>query len=339
MITTKEFKAFLADDERQILALKHDNLLKINAIDEETGENIPGVSYIGYVSLAMGVTPFSNYEKTEILGIYDEKNKKLYYKTIAAVRLNDNNLRNVLDEIGAINFTSLNRMVKKEIDRQLKEVYQDLDIEKIVERRTDPEEEFKQKFMNQRINDFFATGVKVYGKDSEYLTEEYLTELTAYDYVKIIEDKEYTSELAMKYLSSKDMFSDKTNLELNTEKYIYNQVKLKFERNIELSDNDKIILNLFENISKVDNARTVKMTYKQGHKSVELNIDVDTLKRYNYLSLVFNNYAFSSSAIKTMKGASDFRKMFRSEDNPFGDILVKGIKKVTYGRKTLYEVK
>lgn len=263
-----------------------------------------------------------------------ERKKRLYYKTIAAVRLNDNNLRNVLDEIGAINFTSLNRMVKKEIDRQLKEVYQDLDIEKIVERRTDPEEEFKQKFMNRRINDFFATGVKVYGKDSEYLTE-----LTAYDYVKLIEDKEYTSELAMKYLSSKDMFSDKTNLELNTEKYIYNQVKLKFERNIELSDNDKIILNLFENISKVDNARTVKMTYKQGHKSVELNIDVDTLKRYNYLSLVFNNYAFSSSAIKTMKGASDFRKMFRSEDNPFGDILVKGIKKVTYGRKTLYEVK
>lgn len=334
MITTKEFTAFLEDDKRQILALKHDNLLKINAIDEETGENIPGVSYIGYVSLAMGVTPFSNYEKTEILGIYDGKKKRLYYKTIATVRLNDNNLRNVLDEIGAINFTSLNRMVKKEIDRQLKEVYQDLDIEKIVERRTDPEEEFKQKFMNRRINDFFATGVKVYGKDSEYLTE-----LTAYDYVKLIEDKEYTSELAMKYLLSKDMFSDKTNLELNTEKYIYNQVKLKFERNIELSDNDKIILNLFETISKVDNARTVKMTYEQGHKSVELNIDVDTLKRYNYLSLVFNNYAFSSSAIKTMKGASDFRKMFMSEDNPFGDILVKGIKKVTYGRKTLYEVK
>lgn len=334
MITTKEFTAFLEDDKRQILALKHDNLLKINAIDEETGENIPGVSYIGYVSLAMGVTPFSNYEKTEILGIYDGKKKRLYYKTIATVRLNDNNLRNILDEIGAINFTSLNRMVKKEIDRQLKEVYQDLDIEKIVERRTDPEEEFKQKFMNRRINDFFATGVKVYGKDSEYLTE-----LTAYDYVKLIEDKEYTSELAMKYLLSKDMFSDKTNLELNTEKYIYNQVKLKFERNIELSDNDKIILNLFENVSKVDNARTVKMTYEQGHKSVELNIDVDTLKRYNYLSLVFNNYAFSSSVIKTMKGASDFRKMFRSEDNPFGDILVKGIKKVTYGRKTLYEVK
>lgn len=332
MITTKEFTAFLEDDTRQILALKYDNLLKINAIDEETGENIPGVSYIGYVSLAKGVTPFSNYEKTEILGIYDGKNKRLYYKTIAAVRLNDNNLRNILDEIGAINFTNLDRMVKKAINRQLKEVYQNLDIKKIVESRTDPEEEFKQEFMNRRINDFFATGVKVYGKDSEYLTD-----LNAYDYVKLIVDKEYTSELAMKYLSSEGMFSDKTNLELNTEKYIYNQVKLKFERNIELSDNDKIILNLFENISKVDNARTVKMTYKQGHKSVELNIDVDTLKGYNYRSLVSNNYAFSNYVIKTKRSTNDFREMFRSKDNPVGNILVKGIKKVTYGRKVLYE--
>lgn len=187
--------------------------------------------------------------------------------------------------------------------------------------------------MNRRINDFFATGVKVYGKDSEYLTE-----LTAYDYVKLIEDKEYTSELAMKYLSSEGMFSDKTNLELNTEKYIYNQVELKFERNIELSDEDEMILSLFKNISKVKNARTVKAVYEQGHKVVDLDLDVDQLRNCNYRNLVFRNYAFSSYAIKTRKGAEDFAEMFRSKDNPFGNILIKGIKKVTYGRKTLYEV-
>lgn len=34
MITTKEFKEFLEEDERQILVLKNANLLKINAVDE-----------------------------------------------------------------------------------------------------------------------------------------------------------------------------------------------------------------------------------------------------------------------------------------------------------------
>ena len=334
MITTNEFIAFLEDDKRQILALKYDNLVKINAIDEETGENIPGVSYIGYVSLAIGVTPFSHYEKTKMLGIYDKKKKRLYYKTIAAVSLNDNNLRNVLDEIGAIRFESLNRMVKKEIDRQLKEVYQDLDIKKIVESRTDPKDEFKKAFMDKVMTSFFETGTTVYGGDNEYLIG-----LNAYDYAQLVNDKEYTSDLAMKYLSRKGSFpSDKTNLELNTEKYIYNQVKLKFERNIELNDNDKIILSLLKNISKVESARTVKVVYEQGHKVVDLNLDVDGLRNCTYHNLVSNNYAFPSYVIKTMKGGKDFTEMFRSKDNPFGDILIKGIKKVTYGRKTLYEV-
>ena len=100
-----------------------------------------------------------------------------------------------------------------------------------------------------------------------------------------------------------------------------------------------MILSLLKNISKVDNARTVKVVYEQGHNVVDLDLDVDGLKNCNYRSLVSNNYAFPSYAIKTRRGASDFTEMFRSKDNPFGYILVKGIKKVTYGRKTLYEVK
>lgn len=333
MITTKEFKEFLEEDERQILALKNANLLKINAVDEETNENIANISYICYVDFAIGATPFSNYEKTKLIGLYDKANQQFYYHRIYSIYEFTQAFDKVAKELGAISFESLNRMVKKEIDRQLKEVYQDLDIEKIVESRTDTEDEFKKSFMNQRIKAFFETETTVYGKDNEYITN-----LDAYDYVKLVNDKEYTSELAMKYLSSKSSFSDKTNLELNIEKYINNQTKLKFERNIELSDEDEMILSLFKNISKVKNARTVKVAYEQGHKSVELNINVYTLKRYNYRNMVFKNYAFPSYVIKTRKAENDFRQMFRSEDNPFSDILVKGIKKVTYGRKTLYEV-
>ena len=66
MITTKEFIEFLEDDTRQILALKKANLLKINAIDEETNENIANISYICYVDFAIGATPLSNYEKNKI---------------------------------------------------------------------------------------------------------------------------------------------------------------------------------------------------------------------------------------------------------------------------------
>lgn len=333
MITTKKFTAFLEDDTRQILVLKNGNLLKINAVDEETNENIANISYICYVGYAIGATPLSKYNETELLGLYDRDKQQFYYRKIYSLAEFNPEFDKVVKEVGAISFESLNRMVKKEIDRQLKEVYQDLDIEKIVERRTDTEDEFKKSFMNQRIKAFFETETTVYGKDNEYIINP-----NAYDYVKLVNDKEYTSELAMKYLSSESSFTDKTNLELNIEKYINNQVKLKFERNIELNDNDKIILSLFKNISKVKNARTVKVAYEQGHKSVELNINVDTLKRYNYRNLVFNNYAFPSYVIKTGKAENDFRQMFKSEDNPFSNILVKGIKKVTYGRKTLYEV-
>ena len=189
--------------------------------------------------------------------------------------------------------------------------------------------------MDKVMTSFFETGTTVYGKDNEYITD-----LNAYDYVKLVNDKEYVRELVDNYLSSKGSFvSDKTNLDINIEKYIDNQVKLKVERNIKLSDEDEMILSLLKNISMVKNARTVKVVYEQGHNVVDLDLDVDGLKNCNYRSLVSNNYAFPSYAIKTRRGASDFTEMFRSKDNPFGYILVKGIKKVTYGRKTLYEVK
>lgn len=334
MITTKKFTEFLEDDTRQILVLKNGNLLKINAIDEETGKSIVNISYICYVGYAIGATPLSKYNETELLGLYDRDKQQFYYRKIYSLAEFNPEFDKVVKEVGTISFESLDRMVKKEIDRQLKEVYQDLDIEKIVESRTDPKDEFKKSFMNQRIKAFFETETTVYGKDNEYKINP-----NAYDYVKLVNDKGYTSDLAMKYLSRKGSFpSDKTNLELNTEKYIYNQVKLKFERNIELNDNDKIILSLLKNISKVESARTVKVVYEQEHKIVDLNLDVDGLRNCTYRNLVFNNYAFPSYVIKTRKAENDFREMFRSEDNPFGGILVKGIKKVTYGRKTLYEV-
>src|SRR5699024_11490212 len=82
------------------------------------------------------------------------------------------------------------------------------------------------------------------------------------------------------------------------------------------SDLDEMILSLLKNISKVKNARTVKVVYEQGHNSVDLDLDVDGLKNCNYRSLVSNNYAFPSYAIKTRRGASDFTEMFRSKDNP-----------------------
>ena len=226
-------------------------------------------------------------------------------------------------------------MVKKAIDKRLNSIYQETFIKRAIECRTDPEDEFKKAFMDKRMTGFFETGTTVYGKDNEYITD-----LNAYDYAKLVEDKEYVSELVNDYLSSEGSFyNDKTNLDINIEKYIYNQAKLKFERKIELSDEDEMILSLLKNISKVKNARTVKVVYEQGHNSIDLDLDVDELKNCNYRSLVSNNYAFPSYAIKTRRGASDFTEMFRSKDNPFGYILVKGIKKVTYGRKTLYEVK
>ncbi|MGI7383641.1 hypothetical protein ACNF9X_07200 [Campylobacter jejuni] len=334
MITTKEFKEFLEEDERQILALKNANLLKINAVDEETNENIANISYICYVDFAIGATPLSNYEKTKLIGLYDKANQQFYYHRIYSIYEFTQAFDKVAKELGAISFESLDRMVKKEIDRQLKEVYQDLDIKKIVESRTDTEDEFKKSFMNQRIKAFFETETTVYGKDNEYIINP-----NAYDYVKLVNDKKYTSNLAMKYLSSKSLFADKTNLELNIEKYIYNQVKLKFERKIKLNDEDEMVLSLLKNISKVESARTVKIVYEQEHKSMNLELDVDKLRIYNYRNLVFNNYAFPSYVIKTRKAENVFRQIFRSEGNPFSNILVKGIKKVTYGRKTLYEVK
>lgn len=317
MITTKEFTEFLKDDERQILALKKANLLKINAIDEETNENIANISYICYVDFAIGATPLSNYEKTKLIGLYDKANQQFYYHRIYSIYEFTQAFDKVAKEVGAISFKSLNRMVKKAI-----------------ECRKDPRDEFKKAFMDQRMEGFFETGTTVYGKDNEYITD-----LNAYDYVKLVNDKESVSELVNDYLSSEGSFyNDKTNLDINIEKYINNQAKLKFERNIKLSDEDEMILSLLKNISKVKNARTVKVVYEQGHKVVDLDLDVDELKNCNYRSLVSNNYAFPSYAIKTRRGAEDFTEMFRSKDNPFGYILVKGIKKVTYGRKTLYEV-
>lgn len=335
MITTKEFKTFLEDNERQILALKNANLLKINAVDEETNENIANISYICYVDFAIGATPLSNYEKTKLIGLYDKANQQFYYHRIYSIYEFNQAFDKVAKELGAINFKNLNRMVKKAIDKELNSIYEETFVKRVIESRTDPEEEFKKAFMDKRMTSFFETGTTVYGKDNEYITD-----LNAYDYVKLVNDKGYISELVDNYLSSKGSFvSDKTNLDINIEKYIDNQVKLKVERNIKLSDEDEMILSLLKNISKVKNARTVKVVYEQGHNSVDLDLDVDGLKNCNYRSLVSNNYAFPSYAIKTRRGASDFTEMFRSKDNPFGYILVKGIKKVTYGRKTLYEVK
>ena len=335
MITTKEFTEFLKDDTRQILALKKANLLKINAIDEETNENIANISYICYVDFAIGATPLSNYEKTKLIGLYDKANQQFYYHRIYSIYEFTQVFDKVAKEVGAISFKDLDRMVKKAIDRRLNSIYQETSIKRAIECRTDSEDEFKKAFMDQRMEGFFETGTTVYGKDNEYITD-----INAYDYVKLVNDKEYVSELVNDYLSSEGSFyNDKTNLDINIEKYINNQVKLKVERNIELNDEDDIILSLLKNISRVENARTVKVVYEQGHNSIDLDLDVDELKNCNYRSLVSNNYAFPSYAIKTRRGADDFTEMFRSKDNPFGYILVKGIKKVTYGRKTLYEVK
>lgn len=335
MITTKEFIEFLEDDTRQILALKKANLLKINAIDEETNENIANISYICYVDFAIGATPLSNYEKTKLIGLYDKANQQFYYHRIYSIYEFTQVFDKVAKEVGAISFKSLNRIVKKAIDKRLNSIYEETFVKRAIECRKDPEEEFKKAFMDKVITSFFETGTTVYGSDNDYLTK-----LDAYDYVKLVNDKEYVSELVDNYLSSKGSFvSDKTNLDINIEKHIYNQAKLKFERNIELNDEDEMILSFLKNISKVKNARTVKVVYEQGHNVVNLDLDVDQLRNCNYRNLVFRNYAFSSYAIKTRKEENYFRQMFRSEDNPFSDILVKGIKKVTYGRKTLYEVK
>ena len=122
MITVNELQNFLEDNERQILAMDNANLLKINAIDEETGVNIPGISYICYVALPV-VTPVSQYSSingTDLLGIYDKENKKLYYKRISSLILNDK-LKSVVDEIGSINFKNLYRLVVKEAEEKSNE--------------------------------------------------------------------------------------------------------------------------------------------------------------------------------------------------------------------------
>ena len=334
MITTKEFTAFLQDNTRQILPVENGNVLKLKAIDKETNENIANISYICYVDFAIGVTPLSTYNKTELLGLYDKSKQQFYYHRIYSMFEFNPEFNKVLEELGATHFKSLNRMVKKAIDKRLNSIYEETFVKRAIECRKDPEEEFKKAFMDKVITSFFETGTTVYGSDNDYLTK-----LDAYDYVKLVNDKEYVSELVDNYLSSKGSFvSDKTNLDINIEKHINNQVKLKVERNIKLNDEDEMILSLLKNISKVKNARTVKVVYEQGHNVVDLDLDVDQLRNCNYRNLVFRNYAFSSYAIKTRKEENYFRQMFRSEDNPFSDILVKGIKKVTYGRKTLYEV-
>src|SRR5699024_2480308 len=239
--------------------------------------NVTGVQtcalpiYICYVDFAIGATPLSNYEKTKLIGLYDKANQQFYYHRIYSIYEFNQAFDKVAKELGAINFKNLNRMVKKAIDKELNSIYEETFVKRVIESRTDPEEEFKKAFMDKRMTSFVETGTTVYGKDNEYITD-----LNAYDYVKLVNDKGYISELVDNYLSSKGSFvSDKTNLDINIEKYIDNQVKLKVERNIKLSDEDEMILSLLKNISKVGNARTVKVVYEQGHNVVDLDLDVD----------------------------------------------------------------
>ena len=143
--------------------------------------------------------------------------------------------------------------------------------------------------------------------------------------------------LALRYLSSKHWdWSDKTSLEVNIEAYIYRQAKLNYNRNISLNNDDKRLLELLMSVSKAKNARTVKVTYEQGEKSTEVTVNVDEMK-WEY-DCTNNGYDFSNYAITTGKEARKFSKSFADEENnPFGDILIKNIKKVTYGRKILFE--
>ena len=334
MITVNELQNFLENNERQILAMDNANLLKINAIDEETGVNIPGISYICYVALPVGVTPVSQYSSingTDLLGIYDKENKKLYYKRISSLILNDK-LKSVVDEIGSINFKNLYRLVVKEVDKILQKEYKSLRVQKQIENYNYKNSDFKKSFIEQRIEAFFEKGVTVYGKNKDYELK-----LTAYDYAKLISDKKYAKDLAMRYLFNKPEYRDVTNFEVNIEDYIYRQAKLNFNRNINLNDNDKKLMSLFKGISEANNARTIKSEYQKGNKSTEITVNIDEMRQqYDYS----DGYCFSNYAITTLKAAKKFEKDFRDEeDNRFGDILLKGIKKVKYGRKVLFEEK
>ena len=334
MITVNELQNFLEDNERQILAMDRMNLLKINAIDEETGVNIPGISYICCVDWPVGVTPFSKYSTTNgtnLLGIYDKENKKLYYKRISSLILNDK-LKSVVDEIGSINFKNLYRLVVKEVDKILQKEYKSLRVQKQIENYNYKNSDFKKSFIEQRIEAFFEKGVTVYGKNKDYELK-----LTAYDYSKLISDKKYAKDLAMRYLFNKPEYRDVTNFEVNIEDYIYRQAKLNFNRNINLNDDDKKLMSLFKGISEANNARTVKIEYQQGNKSTEITVNVDEIRRrYDHS----DGYSFSEYVITTMKATDKFYKDFKDEeDNRLGHILLKGIKKVKYGRKVLFEEK
>lgn len=330
MITVNELQNFLEDDERQILALDQANLLKINAIDEETGVNIPGISYICCVDWPVGVTPFSKHSTTggtNLLGIYDNKNKKLYYNRIPTFTLDDD-LKNIVDEIRGIKFKKLYRLVEKEVDKILQKEYQSLRVQKQIENYDYTDRDFKEDFIDQRIKIFFEENVTVYGE-----TKGYELKLTAYDYAKLISNKEYVRNLALRYLSSKGW--SKSNLEVNIETYIYKQAKLNYNRNISLNDDDKQLLELLMSVSKAKNARTVKLTYKQGEKLTEVTVNVAEIIRSHDSS---NGYSFSNYAITIGKEARKFSKSFTDEENnPFGNILIKNIKRVTYGKKVLFE--
>ena len=330
MITVNELQDFLEDDERQILALDQANLLKINAIDEETGVNIPGISYICCVDWPVGVTPFSKHSTTggtNLLGIYDNKNKKLYHNRIPTFTLDDD-LKKIVDEIRGIKFKKLCRLVEKEVDKILQKEYQSLRVQKQIENYDYTDRDFKEDFIDQRIKNFFEENVTVYGE-----TKGYELKLTAYDYAKLISNKEYVRNLALRYLSSKGW--SKSNLEVNIETYIYKQAKLNYNRNISLNDDDKQLLELLMSVSKAKNARTVKLTYKQGEKLTEVTVNVAEIIRSHDSS---NGYSFSNYAITIGKEARKFSKSFTDEENnPFGNILIKNIKRVTYGKKVLFE--
>ena len=161
MITTKEFTAFLEDDERQILALKNGNVLKLKAVDEETNENIENISYICYVGYAIGATPLSKYNETELLGLYDKSKQQFYYRRIYSIFEFNPEFNKVLEELGATNFKNLNRIVKKAIDKELNSIYEETFVKRVIESRTDPEEEFKKAFMDKVMTSFFETGTTV----------------------------------------------------------------------------------------------------------------------------------------------------------------------------------
>src|SRR5699024_8888434 len=135
--------------------------------------------------------------------------------------------------------------------------------------------------------------------------------LTAYDYAKLISDKKYAKDLAMRYLFNKPEYRDVTNFEVNIEAYIYRQAKLNFYRNINLNDDDKKLLSLFKGISEANNARTVKIEYQQGNKSTEITANEDKI----------------------------YKQCIEEETNRLRHNVLKGIKKVKYGTDVLYAEK